>query len=32
VQKMATLMKESRSDSPDWPLDGPAALRRAGRR
>ena len=32
VQKMATLMKESRSDSPDWPLDGPAARRRAGRR
>lgn len=32
VQKMATLMNDSRSDSPDWPLDGPAARRRAGRR
>ena len=32
VQKMSTLMNDSRSDSPDWPLDGPAARRRAGRR
>jgi arylsulfatase A-like enzyme len=32
VQKMATLMNDSRSESPDWPLDGPAARRRAGRR
>jgi arylsulfatase A-like enzyme len=32
MAKLQVLLKESRTESPDWPLTGPAARRRAGRR